>query len=156
MESRSGRLKVGSGWFDPVSGELSLDCQLTRLRPRTAALLAYLISHSDRVVGKDELLQSVWPKVVVTEDSLVQCVKEIRRALGPGRHDWIRTVPREGYAFVAVPEEAPVLPSTPTERSPRSLKRFSIAALTVAVAAGAIALALIADRIVRPLGHRCP
>ena len=143
MESRSGRLKVGSGWFDPVSGELSLDYQLTRLRPRTAALLAYLISHSDRVVGKDELLQSVWPKVVVTEDSLVQCVKEIRRALGPGRHDWIRTVPRAGYAFVAVSEEAPVLPSTPSERSPRSLKRFSIAALAVVVAAGAIALALI-------------
>lgn len=142
MESRSGRLKVGSGWFDPVSGDLSLDYQLTRLRPRTAALLAYLISHSDRVVGKDELLQSVWPKVVVTEDSLVQCVKEIRRALGPGRHDWIRTVPRAGYAFVALSEEATVLPSTPTERSPRSLNRFSIAALAVAVAAGAIALAL--------------
>ena len=102
-------LQVGGGWFDPLAGDLTLDGETTRLRPRTAALLAYLVRHADRVVGKDELLQSVWSDVIVTEDSLVQCVKEIRRALGHAGHDWIRTVPRQGYAFVASPARLAVI-----------------------------------------------
>ena len=77
-------LPVGHGSFDPVSGELRLGGRGVTLRPRTAALLSHLVRHDDRVVSKDELLAAVWPDVVVTEDSLVQCVKEIRHALGPG------------------------------------------------------------------------
>src|SRR3990167_5297931 len=96
-------LRVGHGLFDPLSGELSLDGRTVKLRPRTAALLSHLVQHSDRAVGKDELLHAVWPDVVVTEDSLVQCVKEIRHALGEPGRDWIRTLPRQGYAFVARP-----------------------------------------------------
>ena len=94
-------LQVGHGQFDSLSGDLVLDGRTVRLRPRTAALLAHLVRNSDRVVAKDELLQTIWPDVIVTEDSLVQCVKEIRQALGLAGRDWIRTVPRQGYAFVA-------------------------------------------------------
>ena len=42
------RLPVGRGMFDPLSGELSLDGRSVRLRPRTAALLSYLVQHPDR------------------------------------------------------------------------------------------------------------
>ena len=94
-------LEVGPGSFDAVSGELRLDGHCVRLRPRTAALLAHLVRHADRLVTKDELMQAVWPDVVVTEDSIVQCVKEIRHALGDPGRGWIRTVPRQGYAFAA-------------------------------------------------------
>ena len=37
---------------------------------------------------------AVWPDAVVTDDSLVQCVKEIRHALGDAGREWIRTLPR--------------------------------------------------------------
>jgi DNA-binding winged helix-turn-helix (wHTH) protein/TolB-like protein len=94
-------LKVGNGLFDPVRGELALDGRILRLRPRTAVLLAYFIQHPGRTLGKDELMRAVWPDAIVTEDSLVQCVKEIRHALGAAGRDWIRTLPRLGYAFVA-------------------------------------------------------
>jgi DNA-binding winged helix-turn-helix (wHTH) protein/TolB-like protein len=94
-------LKVGHGVFDPLRGELALDGHSVKLRPRTATLLSYLVQHPGRVIGKDELMHAVWPDVIVTEDSLVQCVKEIRHALGNSGHDWIRTVPRQGYAFAA-------------------------------------------------------
>lgn len=108
-------LKVGHGLFDPLKGELALDGRSVKLRPRTASLLAYLVKHRGRTVGKDELMKAVWPDAVVTEDSLVQCVKEIRQALGKAGHDWIRTVPRLGYAFVAdspsKPEEEAVPPA---------------------------------------------
>lgn len=90
------------GWrFDAVSGELQVDgAPATRLRPRSAAVLECLLRRRGRVVAKDELLREVWRDVVVTDDSLVQCVTEIRRALGPPRRDWIRTIARSGYAFV--------------------------------------------------------
>jgi len=128
-------LQVGHGWFDPLAGDLTLGGRTTKLRPRTAALLAYLVRHPDRVVGKEELLQSIWPDVVVTEDSLVQCVKEIRRAFGQAGHDWIRTVPRQGYAFVAC---APALPSTEAvadAAGPRAAPRPSRRLLWLALAA---------------------
>lgn len=136
---------IGHGRFDPLSGDLSLDGRSVRLRPRTAALLDHLLQHGDRVVGKDELLQAVWPDVVVTEDSLVQCVKEIRQALGPAGRDWIRTVPRQGYAFVGEPTQPAVAPEEPVEaaRAPapglhRSRWRWpSVAAAAAVVAVGA-------------------
>ncbi|MBC5764935.1 winged helix-turn-helix domain-containing tetratricopeptide repeat protein [Ramlibacter albus] len=94
------KLRVGHGLFDPLTGELCLDGRTTHLRPRTAALLAYLVQQQGRVVGKDELLEKLWPDVVVTEDSIVQCVKEIRHALGEAGREWIRTLPRQGYLFL--------------------------------------------------------
>ena len=76
------RLRVGPGLFDPLSGDLSLDGRTVRLRPRTAAFLSHLVQHCDRPVSKDELMEVVWPGVIVTEDSIVQCVKEIRQRAG--------------------------------------------------------------------------
>ena len=52
-----------------------------------------------------------WPGVTVTEDSLTQCISEIRRVLGDAGRDLIRTVPRRGY-MIAFPEQAPRLPAT--------------------------------------------
>lgn len=95
------RLQVGNGLFDPLRGELVLGGRVMKLRPRTAVLLGYFVQHPGRTLGKDELMRAVWPDAIVTEDSLVQCVKEIRQALGAAGHDWIRTLPRLGYAFVA-------------------------------------------------------
>jgi Transcriptional regulatory protein, C terminal len=62
--------------------------------------------HPGRLVSKDELMTAVWPNVVVTDDSLVQAVGDIRRALGPGAAQAIRTVPRRGYRLLAEPGSA--------------------------------------------------
>ena len=53
------------------------------LRPQAFAVLRYLAEHAGRLVTKDELMHALWPGLVVTDDSLVQCVHEIRRAI-PG------------------------------------------------------------------------
>jgi DNA-binding winged helix-turn-helix (wHTH) protein len=71
-----------------------------RLRPKAFDVLAFLAQHAGRVVSKRELLDAVWPDAFVTEDSLVQCLVEIRRALGSDAV-LIRTVPRRGYLFDA-------------------------------------------------------
>ena len=137
-------LKVGDGWFDPVGGDLTLGGSTLRLRPRTAAVFTHLIRHADRVVGKDELMQAVWPDVVVTEDSLVQCVKEIRQALGERGRDWIRTAPRQGYAFVDRngQEQAPAAVAHVGTAWPR-MAWWITAALLAALVSGAVAWQLL-------------
>jgi len=134
------RFAVGDGVFDAITGQLECGGRTTRLRPRTAALLAYLLRHPDRVVGKDELLQAVWPDVVVTEDSLVQCVKEIRRAFGEAGRDCIRTVPRQGYAYASQPA------ATPAGDPVRHVGRVVIVLLLAVAAAFAAWLWLVRDR----------
>ena len=148
------RLPIGHGWFDPLAGELSIDGQVTKLRPRTAALLAYLVRHADRVVGKDELLREVWPEVIVTEDSLVQCVKEIRRALG-GSGDWIRTMPRRGYAFAPTVSRAGSSSAegpTAAGDAPAPRRRWAM----LAVLGGVAVLAAVAVLLLRDSGSARP
>ncbi len=67
------------------------------LRRKSFLLLAYLVQNSGRVLGKDELVAAIWPDVEVSDDSLTQCMKDIRKALGPEGGGFIRTVPRRGY-----------------------------------------------------------
>jgi DNA-binding winged helix-turn-helix (wHTH) protein/TolB-like protein len=89
-------------------GEFSLD--LTRgclmrgqreikLRPKAFEVLTYLIKNNGRLVGKDELIHAVWVDTAVTDDSLVQCLMEVRRALGDEAQQIIKTVARRGYIF---------------------------------------------------------
>ncbi|HKM64780.1 MAG TPA: winged helix-turn-helix domain-containing protein [Acidisphaera sp.] len=71
-----------------------------RLQPRLANVLRHLAAHAGSVVTKDALLDACWPGVVVTENSLTECVSALRRALGPRNRDLIRTVQRRGYMLV--------------------------------------------------------
>jgi adenylate cyclase len=75
------------------------------LRPKTLALLELLVRNPSRVMSKAELLDAVWSEVTVTEDTLTQTVHELRKALGDIGASLIRTVPRRGYVFDAVPTE---------------------------------------------------
>src|SRR5882724_5747992 len=75
------------------------------LRNRSFGVLRHLAINAGRVVTKDELLNVNWPGVTVTEDSLTQCISEIRRALGEVCRDLVRTVPRRGY-MVVFPERS--------------------------------------------------
>lgn len=67
-----------------------------RLRPKTFDVLTMLVRHAGQVVSKQRLIEAVWGQVAVTDDSLVQCLVEIRRAIGDG-HFTIRTVRGRGY-----------------------------------------------------------
>jgi TolB-like protein/DNA-binding winged helix-turn-helix (wHTH) protein/Tfp pilus assembly protein PilF len=87
--------------LDPMAGQLTRDGAVIELRPKSLAVLHHLVLHPQRLVAKAELMAAVWDKVVVTDDSLVQCVGEIRHAIGDAEQRIVRTVPREGYVFVA-------------------------------------------------------
>jgi DNA-binding winged helix-turn-helix (wHTH) protein/tetratricopeptide (TPR) repeat protein len=98
--------------FDATGAEL-------HLRPKPFALLRYLLDHPGRLFGRDELLAALWPGVVVTDDSLTQCISELRRAFGGQAAEVLRTVPRRGYILAATVQRetavGPSAPSTPRE-----------------------------------------
>jgi DNA-binding winged helix-turn-helix (wHTH) protein len=67
------------------------------LRPQSFDVLLHLVRNRGRLVSKDELFEQVWADVVVTDNSLVQCIKEIRHALGDDLQTTIQTVAKRGY-----------------------------------------------------------
>ena len=82
------------------SRELRLRNRELALQPRVFDLLCYLIKHRDRVVSKDELLEALWPGVIVTDGSLQRAISLARSALRQGGlTDAIRTHARSGYRF---------------------------------------------------------
>jgi adenylate cyclase len=80
----------------PPQGRAELE-----LRPKTFEVLRYLVEHAGRLVSKDEIIKTVWPKVMVSDESLIQCVSEVRQAIEDGKQTIIKTVPRRGYMFAA-------------------------------------------------------
>ncbi len=79
------------------------------LRPKSFELLRYLVENAGRLVPKDELVQAIWPSVVVSDESLARCVSDVRLALGDRDQRIIKTVARRGYLFAA-----PVFSASPT------------------------------------------
>jgi DNA-binding winged helix-turn-helix (wHTH) protein len=79
-----------------------------RLEPRVMAVLTELARHHGRVVSRQELLDTIWPDVVVTEYTLNRCIYRLRRALdgvagnGAGAgSELIETLPKRGYRLLA-------------------------------------------------------
>ncbi|MCD6731986.1 MAG: winged helix-turn-helix domain-containing protein [Burkholderiaceae bacterium] len=86
--------------LNPSRRALYLEGREVPLQPRVFDLLRYLVEHRDRVVSKEELLDALWPGMVVTESSLQRAVSLARSALQQGGlGDAIRNYSRRGYRF---------------------------------------------------------
>ena len=72
-----------------------------RLRPKVFALLCFFLNNPGRLLGRRELLDALWPGVAVTDDSLTQCVGDLRHILGDRAIHVLRTVPKRGYILSA-------------------------------------------------------
>ncbi len=87
--------------FEQLSGTLRVAGIERRLRPQTAAVLVKLLEHAGQLVTHDKVIQTVWGDTIVTDNSLAQCISEIRSQLGPSRDGVIQTIPQRGYIFQA-------------------------------------------------------
>ena len=116
-EFRFGRFRL-----DLHSERLWREAEAVRLRPKSFAVLHYLVAHPGRLIPKDELLQAVWPDTAVSEAALTVCLNELRWALGETAQAprCLQTVHRRGYRFVAPvtvaapPAAPPVVPTLPS------------------------------------------
>lgn len=101
--------RFGRFVLDERARELRLEERAVSLQPRVLDLLIHLVRHRDRVVSKDELLETLWPDATVTDASLQRAVSLLRTTLREGGEDGaIRTFARRGYRFCvegAEPEE---------------------------------------------------
>lgn len=96
----NGLFRFGEFTLDLNRGVLLRKHDEVRLRRRTFDVLTYLVRNARRLIPKQELFDALWQDAAVTDDSLVQCLVEIRKALGES-HDWVRTVRGRGYMFDA-------------------------------------------------------
>jgi DNA-binding winged helix-turn-helix (wHTH) protein len=89
--------------LDPQARSLLRDGGHIPLTPRTFDTLLVLIRNRDRVVEKQELMDTLWPDSDVEENNLSQSISAVRKALGerPGEQRYIKTITRRGYRFVA-------------------------------------------------------
>ena len=71
------------------------------LRRQSLAVFCYLADHQDHVVNKADIIDAVWTGVQVTDDSLIQCISDIRKIIGDTDHRVLKTIPRRGYMLVS-------------------------------------------------------
>ena len=90
------------------------DDTVLEVRPKALALLCFLVEHPGQLHSRAELLETLWPDVVVTDDSLTQCISDLRHAFGDRAAHILKTVPRQGYVLTAE-----VRTESPRQRLPR-------------------------------------
>src|SRR5215510_3571420 len=77
--------------------------ELVPLTPKVFETLLVLVENSGHVMAKDDLIRTLWPDTFVEESSLTQNISLLRRALdeASGSRQYIETIPKRGYRFVA-------------------------------------------------------
>ncbi len=80
--------------LSPAGAELSL-------RRKSFDLLCILVANAGRLLDRDTLNQAIWSDVIVTDDAITQCVRDVRLAIGDAAQRIVKTVPRRGYVFAA-------------------------------------------------------
>lgn len=92
----------------PAAFAVNRDGERLNLEPKAIRVLLHLIHHRDRVVTKDELVETVWEGAAVTDNAITRVVAQLRRELGddPRAAKYIETAPTLGYRFVGTLREA--------------------------------------------------
>lgn len=119
---RRASLSFSSFRLDLRGGRLLRGDQAIPLRPKTWAVLMYLVERPGVLVSKDELLDAVWPDVAVTPDTLTKSIGELREALGDDSRSprCIETVHRRGFRFIAETSETAIGEPTRNDGGARS------------------------------------
>ncbi|MGH9844820.1 MAG: winged helix-turn-helix domain-containing protein, partial [Blastocatellia bacterium] len=82
--------------------------EIVPLTQKAFDVLFMLVQRNNRIVTKEELMSEVWPDTFVEEGNLAQNIYTLRKVLGESStgDDYIKTVPRRGYRFVAAVRES--------------------------------------------------
>jgi DNA-binding winged helix-turn-helix (wHTH) protein len=153
--------EFGDVYVDFSRMTVKRDGTVVGIEPKVFDLLRFLITHRDRLVTKEELLDGVWRDTFVAPNALTRAVAQLRKALGDDADEprYIETAARRGYRFIA-----PVIvdaggagvevPAAPAAAPPR--RRPSAVALAAAAALGVVVVGLVvwvAGRAMLRNGH---
>jgi TolB-like protein/DNA-binding winged helix-turn-helix (wHTH) protein len=128
---------------DPETWRLTRGGQEIHLEPVVLKLLIYLIAHRERLVTRDELMDTVWGDTVISESALTKAVARLRKALDddPDAPRYLETVRSKGYRFVADVEELDGGLASPSRQThSRNLRRGMLVAAAAIVVLVAVAV----------------
>lgn len=149
-ETNAGRVWIFAGCeFEEARRVLRVHGKEVEVEPKPLEILLQLLLHAGNVVTKEDLLESVWPGLMVVDGSLAVAISKLRKALADDESKVILTVPRVGYRFAApvhvrAPAEEEQTPREIFEREPargatagaRQWKWIAAVTLILAMAAG--------------------
>lgn len=126
---------------DPRMWRLTSGGQEIHLEPVVLKLLIYLIANRDRLVTRDELMDTVWGDTLISESALSKAVARLRKALGddPASPRYLETVHSQGFRFIAEVEE-----TASPQRPGLSPRKARIAAVRRALYVGGAVIVLLA------------
>ncbi|MEM8728506.1 MAG: winged helix-turn-helix domain-containing protein [Pseudomonadota bacterium] len=130
---KSGILQIDAARYDRATAALTAaDGSPIHLRRQSAQVLAALAVHPGEVVSREDLIEAVWKGIATTDDSLIQCISDIRRALGK---DAVETFPKIGYRLAATVDHTPK-PKVQTKPALRRLPALIAISTLVILAIG--------------------
>lgn len=101
-ETASAKMRLGKVFYFAEEDRLSdLDGNLVVLRAQSAHVLRILTERRGTLVPREEIFAQVWAGLAVTDDSLTQCIADIRKAIGDGDRTILQTVPKRGFILQA-------------------------------------------------------
>ena len=94
--------QLGTWRVQPQLNRLACERRTIRLEPKMMGVLVCLAQHSGEVVSKEQIVQEVWQGTFVTDDVLIRCVSELRKAFGDNAVApvVIETIPKRGYRLL--------------------------------------------------------
>ncbi len=104
----------------PAQRDVLISGEPAKLGARAFDLLVVLVERRDRVTSKDELLELIWPGLIVEENNLQVHISALRKLLGSRA---IATIPGRGYQFTLLADELP----QPVDRRPQVERRRAVA-----------------------------
>src|ERR1700751_4857459 len=112
-----GDWRVGTWLVEPCLKKGSQNGKKRQLEPKVMEVLVCLAHHPGETLPKEHILQTVWPDTFVSDDVLVRCISEIRRAFEDNAREprFIQTIPKRGYRLVAPVERVNRITNIATE-----------------------------------------
>jgi TolB-like protein/DNA-binding winged helix-turn-helix (wHTH) protein/Tfp pilus assembly protein PilF len=132
--------EFGQFRLDRDSRLLWRDDEIVSLTPKVIDLLLFLVENKGGLITKHRLLSAVWPETFVEESNLTSNISILRKSLGQRSEggEYIETIPKRGYRFVAPIREFPSVAAEPRASLLRNVRMLLAGILVIAVAAGAV------------------
>lgn len=136
------RYRFGGFHLDVRDRRLARDDKVIRLEPKSFDVLCCLLANAGHLVSKQDLVDEVWARAFVSDNSLTRCIHQVRAALedDADRPRFIETIPGSGYRFIADVDVStdPDTRQTGKQEPDRRRSRIALAAIVIALAGSAV------------------
>jgi DNA-binding winged helix-turn-helix (wHTH) protein len=136
---------LGDWLVQPSLNLVSRDAVSTRLEPKVMQVLICLADHAGQVIGKEQLIATVWPDTFVADQVLTHAIWQLRQVFGddPKHPLFIETIPKSGYRLTAtvrttVAQGGQETITAPVLQKKRPWVKYALASAVLLIVAAAI------------------